>query len=70
MYFCVTLRALLTGTYKSTNPVPLSKHVNFSELFKAYWKIESVSLALTSFNFRRAVPVFHKPLIYTVALTM
>lgn len=69
MYLYMILSALLTGTYKSTNSVPLLKHVNFSELFKACWKTESISLVMTSFNFRRPVPVFHKPPIYTVALT-
>lgn len=69
MYLYMIFSALLTGTYKSTNSVHLLKHVNFSELFKACWKTEFISLVKTFFNFRRPVPVFHKPPIYTAALT-
>lgn len=69
MYLYMILSALLTGTYKSTNSVPLLKQISFSELLKVCWKAESISLVMTSFNFRRPVSVFHKPLIYTVALT-
>jgi len=70
MYLYVILSALLIGTYKSTNSVALLKHVDFSELFKAYWKMESISLVMTSCSFGRPIPVFHMPPIYTVALTM
>lgn len=69
MYLYMILSALLTGTYKPTNSVPVLKHVNFSELFKTSWRTEFISLVILPSNFRRPVPVFHKQPIHTVALT-